>query len=38
MFYISLLEQDNIKKGRMNKFSVSEFEMGNDKKYEVEAI
>ena len=36
MFYMSLLEQDNTKKGR--KFSVLEFEMGDDKKYKVKTI
>ena len=36
MFYVSLLEQDTTKKGR--KFSVPESEIGNNKKYEIEAI
>ena len=33
---MSLLEQDTTKKGR--EFSVLEFEPGDDKEYEVEAI
>ena len=33
---MSLLEQDITKKGW--KFSVPEFELGDDKEYEVEAI
>ena len=33
---MSLLEQDTIRKGR--EFSVPEFEPGDDKEYEVEAI
>ena len=38
-FHISLLEQDITRKGRINKFAkVPEFETGNDKEYEVEAI
>ena len=36
VFYMSLLEQDTIKKG--HKFSLSEFELGNNKKYKIEAI
>ena len=36
VFYMLLLEQDTTKKGR--EFSVSEFELGNDKKYKVLAI
>ena len=35
-FYVSLLEQDTIRKGR--EFSVPEFKPGNDKEYKVEAI
>ena len=38
MFYVSLLKQDTIKKSWMNKFSVPEFEAGDNKKYKVEAI
>lgn len=37
MFYMLLLEQDIIRKGQIKKF-VPEFETGNNKKYEVEAI
>ena len=36
VFYMSLLKQDTTRKGR--EFSVPEFEPGNDKEYEVEAI
>ena len=36
VFYVSLLEQNTTKKGR--KFLVPEFEPGDDKEYEVEAI
>ena len=36
VFHVSLLEQDNTKKGR--EFSVSEFEPGDNKEYEVETI
>ena len=36
VFHVSLLEQDTTKKGR--EFSVPEFEPGNNKKYEMEAI
>ena len=36
VFYMSLLEQHTIRKGR--EFSVPEFEPGDNKKYEVEAI
>ena len=36
VFHVSLLEQDTTKKER--EFSVPEFEPGNDKEYEVEAI
>ena len=35
---MSLLEQDTIRKERMNGFSVSEFKPGNDKEYEIEVI
>ena len=35
---MSLLEKDNTRKGRINKFSVPEFEPGNDKEYKVEDI
>ena len=36
---MSLLEKENTKKERMNKFSaMPEFESGNNKEYEVEAI
>ena len=35
---MSLLEQNNTRKGQMNKFSVPEFELGNNKEYKVEAI
>ena len=38
MFHVSLLEQDTTRKGRMNEFSASEFEPGDDKEYKVEAI
>ena len=39
MFYVSLLEQNIIKKEQMNKFlPIFEFEIGNNKKYKVEAI
>ena len=39
MFYISLLEQDTIRKGGINKFAeVPKFEVGNNKKYKVEAM
>ena len=37
MFYVSLLEQDTIRKRQINKF-VSEFEIGDNKEYEVEVI
>ena len=36
IFLVSLLEQDTTRKGR--EFSLPEFEPGNDKEYEVEAI
>ena len=36
VFHMSLLEQDTTRKGR--EFSVPEFEPGDDKEYEVEAI
>ena len=36
IFHVSLLEQDNIRKGW--KFSVPEFEPGDEKEYEVEII
>ena len=36
VFYVSLLEQDTTRKGW--EFSVPEFELGDDKEYEVEAI
>ena len=36
VFHVSLLEQDTTRKGR--EFSVPEFEPGDDKEYEVEAI
>ena len=36
VFHVSLLEQDTTKKGR--EFLVPEFEPGDDKEYEVEAI
>ena len=38
VFYVLLLEQDIIRKEWMNEFSTLEFEPGNDKEYEVEAI
>lgn len=39
VFYISLLEQNIIKKGRMNKLLlIPEFEASNNKKYELKAI
>ena len=38
VFYVSLLEQDTIKKRRINEFSVPKFELGDNKEYEVEAI
>ena len=36
VFHVSLLEQNTTRKGR--EFSVPEFELGDDKEYEVEAI
>ena len=36
IFHVSLLEQDNTRKGR--EFSVPEFEPSDDKVYKVEAI
>ena len=36
VFYVSLLEKDSPRKGR--EFSMPEFEPGNDKEYEMEAI
>lgn len=39
MFYRSLLEQNIIKKRRINDFlSILEFTAGNDKEYKVETI
>ena len=41
MFYISLLEQDIIRKRQINEFAEVpefEFEPGNNKKYKVKAI
>ena len=41
VFYVSLLEQDTTKKGRMNELFPEpepEFDVGNNKKYEIEAI
>ena len=39
MFYVLLLEQDIIKKEQMNRFLLMpEFEIGNNKEYEIEAI
>ena len=38
VFHVSLLEQNTTRKVQMNKFSVLEFEPGDDKEYEVEAI
>ena len=38
VFHVSLLEKDNIRKGRINKLSAPEFEPGDNKEYEVEAI
>ena len=39
MFHMSLLEQDNIRKGRINEFTeVPKFESSDNKEYEVEAI
>ena len=38
VFYVSLLEQDTTRKGRMNEFSVEKFELGDNKEYEGEAI
>ena len=37
VFYVSLLKQDTIRKGRVDK-NVTEFEAGNNEKYEVERI
>lgn len=38
VFYVSLLEKDTTKKGRISKFLlVLEFKVGNNKKYEIEA-
>ena len=33
VFYVLLLEQDNIRKGHINKFLIPEFEASNNKKY-----
>ena len=38
MFHVLQLEQNTTKKGRMNKFAISEFDEGNDKEYKVEVI
>ena len=38
MFYVLLLKQDITKKGRINKFAMPEFEVGDNKEYKVEAI
>lgn len=38
MFYMSLLEQDTIKKEQINEFLVPKFEVGDDKEYKMEAI
>ena len=38
VFHVLLLEQNITRKGRMNKFSVPEFEPGDNKEYEIEAI
>ena len=38
VFHMSLLKQDIIRKKRMNKFSALEFEPGNNKEYEMDAI
>ena len=38
IFYVSLLEKDTTRKGRMNEFLVPKFEPGNNKEYEVKAI
>lgn len=38
MFYISILEQNIIKKRQINKFLILEFKADNDKKYELETI
>ena len=37
MFHVLLLEQNTIKKGKINKF-LAEFQVGDDKEYEVETI
>ena len=37
VFYVSLLEQDTIKKGRVNDMQ-PEFKAGNNKEYEVNGI
>ena len=38
VFHVSLLEQNITRKGRINKFSVPEFEPSDNKKYKIEAI
>ena len=39
VFHVSLLEQNTTRKGRVNEFlAAPEFEPGNDKEYEIEAI
>ena len=38
IFYVILLEQNFTKKGRINKFPISEFEVSDNKEYEVKAI
>ena len=38
IFYASLLKQDTIRKGRVDKTTQLEFEAGNNKEYEMEGI
>ena len=38
VFLVSLLKQDFIRKGQINKFPIPEFETGDNKEYEIEAI
>ena len=38
MFHISLLKKDITKKKQIKKFTVSKFETGDNKEYEMEAI
>ena len=38
VFHMSILEQDTIRKGRINEFAVLEFDKGNNKEYKIEII